>query len=105
METRPSATDLLSLLSFFVRQAILKALLRGSLRSTKVVQTNSDEDADRQNEEFGDGSDDSILDRFEEDLLTLREYSFISCSTQSDMFEMFEMHALVQLATRDWPAT
>ncbi len=40
-------------------------------------------------------SEGDVDDRFEEDLLTLRDYSFVSIDTTS-----FEMHRLVQLATR-----
>jgi tetratricopeptide (TPR) repeat protein len=71
--SRRSAADLLSLMSFFDRQGIQEALLRGS------SSTASDDD-------------------FEEDVVTLREYSFITVLHA----KMFEMHSLVQLATRMW---
>lgn len=38
-------------------------------------------------------------DGFEDDLLTLRNYSFISVNMDGITFEM---HGLVQLATREW---
>ncbi|KAF2841090.1 hypothetical protein M501DRAFT_949222, partial [Patellaria atrata CBS 101060] len=70
--TRRSAANLLSLMSFFDRQGIPEALIR--------TQT-------------------SIDDGFEEDILTLRNYSFIALTTDAITFDM---HRLVQLATRKW---
>jgi tetratricopeptide (TPR) repeat protein len=72
--TRESAADLLSLMSFFDRQGIQEALLRRPSSTTK------------------DG-------RFEDDVLTLRDYSFITVTRDASTFEM---HSLVQLATRTW---
>ncbi|USP81615.1 TPR-like protein [Curvularia clavata] len=71
--TRQSAAGLLSLMSFFDRQGIQEALLR------------------RQSSAADDG--------FEEDVLALRDYSFIKVTRDADTFEM---HSLVQLATRTW---
>jgi tetratricopeptide (TPR) repeat protein len=79
--TRRSAADLLSLMSFFDRQGIQEALLRLSSTATEsvlAVQTD---------------------DQFENDVLTLREYSFIAVTRDANTFEM---HSLVQLATRTW---
>jgi tetratricopeptide (TPR) repeat protein len=81
-KTRQSAAGLLSLMSFFDRQGIQEALLR-SQSSTAVegalaVQTNGE---------------------FEDDVLTLRDYSFITVTRDASTFEM---HSLVQLATRAW---
>ncbi|KAH7116236.1 hypothetical protein B0J11DRAFT_443923 [Dendryphion nanum] len=74
-ETRPSAADLLSLMSFFDRQGIPEELLWN--RS-----------------ERGRG----IEDEFDDDVLALRNFCFISIDVKGG----FEMHALVQLATRKW---
>jgi tetratricopeptide (TPR) repeat protein len=71
--TRQSAADLLSLMSFFDRQGIQEALLR------------------RQSSTADDG--------FEDDVLALRDYSFVTVTTDASTFEM---HSLVQLATRTW---
>jgi tetratricopeptide (TPR) repeat protein len=71
--TRQSAAGLLSLMSFFDRQGIQEALLR------------------RQSGTADDG--------FEEDVLALRDYSFITVTRDASTFEM---HSLVQLATRTW---
>jgi hypothetical protein len=46
-----------------------------------------------------DTSKSSVSDGFEDDILILRIYSFISINTDSTTFEM---HRLVQLATREW---
>ncbi|KAK7186084.1 TPR domain protein (kinesin light chain), partial [Paraphaeosphaeria sporulosa] len=71
--SRRSAADLLSLMSFFDRQGIQEALLRNPSGIT----------------------DD---DNFEDDVLVLRDYSFITVTEANT----FEMHNLVQLATRTW---
>jgi hypothetical protein len=73
---------LLSLMIFFDRQGIPKALLHGY--------SNNGE---------GDTLRSSEGDEFTVDVLTLRDYSFISINTDSTTFEM---HRLVQLATRTW---
>jgi tetratricopeptide (TPR) repeat protein len=72
--TRRSAAGLLSLMSFFDRQGIQEALLR------------------RQSSTASD-------DEFEDDVLVLRDYSFITVTRDASTFEM---HSLVQLATRTW---
>ncbi|KAF2786683.1 hypothetical protein K505DRAFT_289284, partial [Melanomma pulvis-pyrius CBS 109.77] len=72
--SRRSAAHLLSLMSFFDRQGIQDALLR------RPSSTADD-------------------DGFEEDVVTLRDYSFITVTKDADTFEM---HRLVQLATRTW---
>jgi tetratricopeptide (TPR) repeat protein len=81
--TRPSATDLLSLMSFFDRQGIPEALLRSQGSNTENEQV------------LAVGLDDG----FEDDVLTLQDYSFITVTADE---KMFEMHGLVQLATRKW---
>ena len=72
-KTRPSAAGLLSLMSFFDRQGIQETLLH------------------RQNS--------TTDDEFEEDMLALRDYSFVKVTRDASTFEM---HSLVQLATRTW---
>jgi hypothetical protein len=101
-KTRPSAADLLSLMSFFDRQGIPEALLHSQEEQRNSQQdekeTNDSNRADLTNEEDS-SSQSTIHDRFEEDILTLRNYSFISITADSTTFEM---HRLVQLATRKW---
>ncbi|KAF2818262.1 hypothetical protein CC86DRAFT_309553, partial [Ophiobolus disseminans] len=72
--TRESAADLLSLMSFFDRQGIQDALLR---RPSSTANNDS----------------------FEDSVITLRDYSFITVTRD---VSTFEMHSLVQLATRTW---
>ncbi|KAH7069948.1 P-loop containing nucleoside triphosphate hydrolase protein, partial [Paraphoma chrysanthemicola] len=81
-KTRQSAADLLSLMSFFDRQGIQEALLRRkrSRKSERVRPVRSD-------------------DGFEDDILALRDYSLIKLTRDTSTFEM---HSLVQLATRTW---
>jgi tetratricopeptide (TPR) repeat protein len=72
--SRRSAADLLSLMSFFDRQGIQESLLR------------------KPSSAIDDGN-------FEDDILVLRGYSFITITNEE---KTFEMHNLVQLATRTW---
>ncbi|KAF2838466.1 putative kinesin [Patellaria atrata CBS 101060] len=98
--TRRSAANLLSLMSFFDRQGIPEALIR-----TQSGMGNRQEDVgtinlDGENSNSDDSkSEASIDDGFEEDILTLRNYSFIALTTDAITFDM---HRLVQLATRKW---
>lgn len=116
-QSRPSAANLLSLMSLFDRQGIPERLIRNRDKiksSSQVKQINQcrirprpiqhlrrhsrrkrihpeDQGRDEKNNRHGN--------EFEDDLLILRNYAFISVSeTQS----AFEMHALVQLAMRAW---
>ena len=72
---QPSAARLLSLMSFFDRQGIPEELI------TSRYEEN-----------------DSIVN-FEEDIEVLRSFSLIALGTENDVFEM---HRLVQFATRKW---
>ncbi|OAL46892.1 TPR-like protein [Pyrenochaeta sp. DS3sAY3a] len=70
---RQSATDLLSLMSFFDRQGIPEDVLHSPHGKAN--------------------------NPFEDDVVTLRDYSFITVTREE---QTFEMHGLVQLATRTW---
>ncbi|KAL9605598.1 MAG: hypothetical protein Q9179_001215 [Wetmoreana sp. 5 TL-2023] len=101
-QERPSASDLLSLMSFFDRQGIPEVLVRkrAEIGNGHRSQEDRDEHDGREEEEdnednLSEGSED---DGFEDDVQTLRDYSFLSVGTDGT----FEMHALVQLATRKW---
>ncbi|KAH6702773.1 hypothetical protein BKA61DRAFT_646770 [Leptodontidium sp. MPI-SDFR-AT-0119] len=104
-EIRPTAADLLSLMSFFDRQGIPEALLRSREEQSQYNQEkNNDNNHPDIDVEYSDGDEDrgsqsSVNDGFEDDLLALRNYSFISLSMDGTTFEM---HGLVQLATREW---
>ncbi|KAI1315430.1 purine and uridine phosphorylase [Xylariaceae sp. FL0255] len=87
---RPSATDLLSLMSFFDRQGILESLIRSFNRNDSIGLTSDDESV---------SSDGSLKDAFEDDLTTLRDYCLIQTN---EVGNIFEIHGLVQLATRKW---
>jgi hypothetical protein len=105
-KTRSSAADLLSLMSFFDRQGIPEDLLRS--RGERVDHDNSNERLKaeaRDNDEEDDRSQSSVSDdesrddTLEDDVVALRDFCFISCEKSGTSFEM---HALVQLATRMW---
>jgi tetratricopeptide (TPR) repeat protein len=91
LQTRRSAADLLSLMSFFDRQGIPEALVRNRRVAGGVEREMSESD--------DSASETSVDDGFEDDVLALRNYSFISITVDASTFEM---HALVQLATRKW---
>ena len=105
--TRPSAADLLSLMSFFDRQGIPKSLVRDRAQAENGPESreepHSGDGQGNSNEDDSDSDSDSISEsdkdnKFEKDIRILRDYSFISFDTN----QTFEMHSLVQLATRKW---
>jgi tetratricopeptide (TPR) repeat protein len=106
--TRPSAAELLSLMSFFDRQGIPENLLRhrgnqeeddGDQQGPMTEAT----DTDVEDDVLQSGkSVESEEDTFEDDVVALRNFCFISDETGG---MNFEMHALVQLATRTWLTT
>ena len=79
-QIRPSAADLLALMSFYDRQGIPEALLRNHTEE-EIAQKGQDE-RDRDNDDWGEDNDNasqsSASDGFEDDVLALRDYSFIS---------------------------
>ncbi|KAF3384042.1 Nephrocystin-3 [Talaromyces pinophilus] len=91
-QTRRSAANLLSLMSFFDRQGIPEALLRDHSRQ-RNAELNDGNDADDSK------SQSSVTDEFEDDKLLLQRYSLISVNVDRTSFNM---HNLVQLATRGW---
>ncbi|KUM62312.1 hypothetical protein ACN42_g4792 [Penicillium freii] len=94
-QTKPSAADLLSLMSFFDRQGIPESLVRyrpkANYRSRSTSELLSDS-SDGETSKSDTGPD------FEDDITTLRDYSFISISENGT----FTMHRLVQLTTHMW---
>ncbi|KAL6713292.1 hypothetical protein ACLMJK_008757 [Lecanora helva] len=85
---RLSAAHLLSLMSFFDRQGILENLVRNR------ADIGNGREQDKEDSESVRSEDDG----FEDDVQMLRDYSLLSIG----MDGTFEMHALVQLATRKW---
>jgi len=89
-----SAAELLSLMSFFDRQGIPENLIR--LRPRAKCISSSDLFDDWSDGEISESEEDP---EFEDDITTLRNYSFISICENSTSFTM---HRLVQLTTRAW---
>jgi hypothetical protein len=104
-DARPSAADLLSLMSFFDRQGIPEALLRNRGVTDdvgqRVQEAHKNSEEEREDDGGGDDSatESSTSEGFEEDVLILKSYSFISINADTTTFEM---HRLVQLAMRIW---
>ena len=85
---RPGAADLLSFMSFFNRQGIPKFMFQYYTSYVK-----GDETATSGTSTKGDD------DELEEHIAVLHSFSLISTTTKDDEFEM---HGLVQFATRAW---
>ncbi|KFA70623.1 hypothetical protein S40285_09275 [Stachybotrys chlorohalonatus IBT 40285] len=110
-QERPSAANLLSFMSFCDRQGIPEILLRDQgptkelvSQTVQIEYTRDTEDEDLENEWSDDDSteiqpDKSENDGFEDDVLVLRNYSFVTANEDG---RTFEMHRLVQLATLEW---
>ena len=89
---------MLSFINFFDRQEIPQELIRirKELTESGANATNTDNnEADNYN---GNGSESTINDKFENNISTLRNYSFIMANADSTTFEMY---SLMQLATRN----
>ncbi|RMY55238.1 hypothetical protein D0865_04290 [Hortaea werneckii] len=102
--TRPSAADLLSLMSMYNYQGIPEYLLfrtRGTGTKPSAKPPLGPNDAWSDIDESPSASDDEDLeeDEFRDDISTLENFLFIS-TTFSNV--AFEMHPLVQLAARVW---
>jgi len=110
-EVRPSASDLLSLMSFFDRQAIPEALLRvrgsgqGEGREESSAVESKDHKRDGADARTSQSSERNAAVPFdtteenEKDIVILRSYSLVSLTTDRTVFEM---HRLVQVAMRSW---
>ncbi|KAF2676434.1 putative kinesin [Lentithecium fluviatile CBS 122367] len=106
LQTRPSAADLLSLMSFFDRQGIPESVLRSRAvqRGAQLNRQDRTEEGIDSHEEDGTSQsstseDEFSEDEFEEDVVVLRNFCLVSVNIDGTNFEM---HALVQLATRNW---
>jgi tetratricopeptide (TPR) repeat protein len=110
-EVRPSASDLLSLMSFFDRQAIPEELLqeRGSSQAEaeEECSTVDSKASERGGEDAGThalserntGVPVDKAEEYEEDIVVLRNYNLVSSTADRTIFEM---HRLVQVATKKW---
>lgn len=87
-------------MSFFDRQGIPEELLRAKPGEEPAQQAQSERNSKREAWEEDSASQSSAgEDGFEDDIQTLRDYSFVSANADG---ASFEMHRLVQLATRTW---
>ncbi|RDK38739.1 hypothetical protein M752DRAFT_321222 [Aspergillus phoenicis ATCC 13157] len=91
-QSQQSAADLLSLMSFFDRQGIPKALLQH-----QNIQDNLKPSKDNKSDTTESSS--NLTDELNKDILKLQRYSLISVNIDQ---ESFNMHSLVQLVTRRW---
>ncbi|KAL8325294.1 hypothetical protein RB597_008519 [Gaeumannomyces tritici] len=85
---RPSAADLLSLMSFFDRQGIAMSLLK------PIDAKNTQQNSGSESGSSGDEDDD-----FGEDVTMLRDFCLVAITEDGSALGM---HALVQLCTRMW---
>lgn len=98
----PSAADLLSLMSFFDRQAIPEDLLQSRRPSpTDAIALEPLVHLHNHENNLDSNSIVSEIDSedFEDDLRILRSYSLVAVTADSTVFEM---HRLVQLASQRW---
>lgn len=97
-QIRQSAAELLSLMSFFDSQGIPETLVRGRAGDAEHDIREGRDDNRVQSDEDSDSelNDDNGCDM---DVRTLRDFSFISITSDRTVFKM---HMLVQLATRKW---
>ena len=97
---RPSASNLLSLISFFDRQGIPEVLVRKRAETGNSYRSQEDRDTLSSREGEDDNKDStseqSEDDGFEDDVKILRDHSFLSVGREGT----FEIYTLVQLATR-----
>ncbi|KAH7303118.1 P-loop containing nucleoside triphosphate hydrolase protein, partial [Stachybotrys elegans] len=95
---RPSAADLLSLMSFFDRQGIPEWVLEPAEKIKSTGRAGWQDEA-RDSDSDSCNETDSIDNGFEDDVAMLRDYCLIDMNREGDEFEM---HGLVQLTTRKW---
>jgi hypothetical protein len=111
-QERPTAAELLSLMSFFDQQGIAGFLLQNLSESGNHLENMEECWEDEARDESGIVNEDNTSDedensavesnvdnQFEDDIVTLRNLSFISIGTDG---VSFQMHRLVQLATQKW---
>ncbi|CAG8083911.1 unnamed protein product [Penicillium salamii] len=93
-QTKPSAAELLSLMSLFDRQGIPENLIRHQPKANdSSISEPLDDLGDEEESESNIGPD------FEDDISALRDFSFISVSEDNTFFTM---HRLVQLTMHAW---
>ncbi|KAJ6109292.1 hypothetical protein N7486_001526 [Penicillium sp. IBT 16267x] len=99
---RPSASNLLSLMSFFDRQGVSEDLLRVQREIHNEDSSSQEITFDHRDEDTDSASGSNTDDGFNDDITTLRDFSFISVS---ENMTVFTMHRLVQLTVHVWLKT
>ncbi|KAJ5733743.1 hypothetical protein N7493_002529 [Penicillium malachiteum] len=99
---RPSAADLLSLMSFFDRQGISEDLLQVQREIHNEDSSSEEITSNHHDEDMDSTSESNTDDEFNDDVTTLRDFSFIAVS---ENMTVFTMHRLVQLTVRVWLKT
>ncbi|QIW96749.1 hypothetical protein AMS68_002267 [Peltaster fructicola] len=98
--TRRTAADLLSLMSFYDYQGIPEVLVKGAMEDPQEITVHGQAGGAHLRESASGPSSDGFMDEsFDQDIYTLRDYSFISVTPKGSTFEM---HRLVQLAAQLW---
>ncbi|KAH8704507.1 P-loop containing nucleoside triphosphate hydrolase protein, partial [Phaeosphaeriaceae sp. PMI808] len=102
-QERPSAADLLSLMSFFDQHGIPEHVLwnRGVQKNMQTDHKEHKASA-YSNEDIAQESSLGSKNMFDEDVMMLRDFCLISCDTRGTPFEV---HAFVRQSTRIWLAT
>ncbi|KAJ6084179.1 hypothetical protein N7486_010979 [Penicillium sp. IBT 16267x] len=96
---KPSATDLLSLMSFFDRQGIQESLLRLQASQGNNEKSHLEWHEEDSSEDGETSSQSDADDHFNNDIATLSNYSLITVGEDNTIFTM---HRLVQLTVRTW---
>jgi tetratricopeptide (TPR) repeat protein len=102
LQERPSAANLLALMSFFDRQGIHECLLQdlSQTESSNNDQEKHSEAVDNRKMDSANSLGQSdVDDSFEDDISILRNFSFITVNADA---VSFQMHRLVQLAMQKW---
>ncbi|KAJ5532544.1 hypothetical protein N7494_009096 [Penicillium frequentans] len=108
---RQSAADLLSLMSFFDWQGIPEDLLRiqYTAKNHEALDSSGEFANKISGEDRRSSSEYDLDEKFESDITTLRDYSFVATSEHHSMSSehgmVFTMHRLVQLTARTWLET
>ncbi|EAQ83260.1 hypothetical protein CHGG_09664 [Chaetomium globosum CBS 148.51] len=97
---RPSAADLLSLMSFFDRQGIPESLLKSSKQTKTATRASGSEDAE------DSGNPTAAMTRWTVGSKTMWQYyGTTTLIVVNEAGDQFEMHGLVQLSMRKWLET
>ena len=90
IQARPSAANLLSLMSFFDSQGISEALVRNRSRTGEAQGNTNDKEGHVASDDESSASD-SQDDGFDDDISTLKSYYFVSISKDVSVFEIHKL--------------